>query len=308
MPQKLTKKQITEFQTTIWDFYDTRGRILPWRETTDPYKILVSEMMLQQTQVSRVIPKYEAFLKVFPTVESLAQASMQEVLALWVGLGYNRRARYLHSAAQTVIAEYQGVFPYTNKELQELPGVGPYTASAVMTFAYNAQQVLIETNLRTVYIHHFFNNADKKTVSDTDILNLIEITLPKLEDKKIDHNKGKKAKPGIGVWAQKRTYRDWYWALMDYGSHLKEILPNPSRKSKHHTKQSKFKGSLREARGLIIRVLSAGSNTEALLRCLAKEQGIEKERLIKALRGLEKESFIIKVKDLKSTWQLGGGD
>jgi len=292
MNSVVSNKQIKEFQKTIWDFYRNQGRLLPWRETSDPYKILVSEIMLQQTQVSRVLPKYNTFLKVFPSVQALAQASLQEVLSLWVGLGYNRRAKFLHQAAQQVVNEHNGIFPNTSKELQTLPGIGPYTASAVSTFAYNNKEVLIETNLRTVYIHRFFVEA--KNVPDIDILSLIKDTLPIGKD--VD-------KPSCNAPKIVSTdiYKHWYWALMDYGSHLKEILPNPSRKSKHHTKQSKFKGSLREARGLIIRVLSAGRISEPRLSCLTAGQSIEKERFIKALDGLKKEGFI---EAENGKWQL----
>ena len=220
-----------EFRKIVITHYKRNGRhALPWRHTQNPYHILVSEVMLQQTQVERVIPKYEAFLKAFPTVEALAYASLQAVLALWVGLGYNRRAKFLKATAEAVVAA-GGVFPVTKAELEKLPGVGPYTAGALMAFAYNKPVTIIETNIRTVYIHHYFKDT-KGTVSDTELLKLIESTLPK------------------------SNYREWYYALMDYGAHLKKEFGSNNKRSKSYTKQSTFAGSDRQIRGAIVRTLT----------------------------------------------------
>jgi A/G-specific adenine glycosylase len=186
--------------------------------------------MLQQTQVERVIPKYLAFIERFPSTELLAQASLKEVLVLWQGLGYNRRAKYLFECAKTIEEKYGGTFPQDETTLKELPGIGPYTASAICAFAYNQPVVLIETNVRTVFLYHFFPN--ETAVSDKLILEMVTTTL--------DTN----------------NPREWYWVLMDYGSYLKKILPNPSRRSKNYSKQSKFTGSLRQVRGEIIRLLT----------------------------------------------------
>ncbi|MEI7720117.1 MAG: A/G-specific adenine glycosylase [bacterium] len=215
---------------------------LPWRATRDPYKILVSEMMLQQTQVARVIPKYHVFIKVFPDIQALAKAPFPKVLALWSGLGYNRRAKYLHQTAKLITEKYGGKFP---KDLiaTKLPGVGTYTARAVMAFAYNKPEVFIETNIRTVFTHFCFAeisrfNLDKSSikVSDSEILPLIEKAL---------------------VLAQRRgvSPRDFYAALMDYGAHLKQNGVRINNQSKHYTKQSKFAGSARQLRGAILREL-----------------------------------------------------
>lgn len=218
------------FAATVTDFYRTSGRhTLPWRNTKNPYRILLSEMMLQQTQVDRVIPKYHAFIEQFPTVQSLAGASLGEVLIAWQGLGYNRRAKMLHSCAQEVVLRYKGVFPKTFTKLVSLPGIGPYTAGAVMAFAYNQPVPIIETNIRAVFIHHFFKNKD--TVLDADIIALVEKTL------------------------DSKNPREWYWALMDYGSFIKKEFGNPNSKSKHYIKQSKFEGSDRQIRGAILREL-----------------------------------------------------
>lgn len=220
-----------DFIQTVWQFYKTAGRhTLPWRQTKDPYRILVSEVMLQQTQVDRVIPKYDEFLKVFPTWGSLAEAPLGAVLGHWQGLGYNRRAKMLHECAKAVVRDYGGKLPKDEAKLRSLPGIGPYTARAVLAFAFGVAEPLIETNVRTVYIHHFF--GDKTDISDADILSYMIETL------------------------DKENPRDWYYALMDYGSHLKRTVGNNITKSKHYTKQSTFKGSDRQIRGAIIRELT----------------------------------------------------
>ena len=227
----MTKKE-RAFVETVTDFYVRHGRgSLPWRTTKDPYKILVSEIMLQQTQVERVKQKYTSFLKQFPSVKHLALAPLGDVLVEWQGLGYNRRAKMLHETAKAVMGEYRGHFPRTYDELLLLPGVGPYTAGAVMAFAYETPIPIIETNIRTAYLHHFF--SDKTDVDDAELMSHIIETLD-LENP-----------------------REWYYALMDYGSHLKKTLGNPNSRSKHYTKQSTFKDSDREIRGAIVRALSA---------------------------------------------------
>lgn len=185
--------------------------------------------MLQQTQVERVIPKYHAFMTQFPTVEALATAPLKDVLIAWQGLGYNRRAKFLQQSAKAVI-DQGGNFPQEYQQLLQLPGIGPYTASAITAFAYNKPIRMIETNIRTAFIYHFF--PDKEYVSDQELLPLIDQALPPDQP------------------------RIWYSALMDYGSVLKRLLPNPSRKSKHYKKQPSFVGSLRQTRGEILRLLS----------------------------------------------------
>ena len=221
------------FTATVWQFYDQHGRhTLPWRHTTDPYKILVSEMMLQQTQVDRVLSKYQHFLEQFPQVSALAVAPLASVLRQWQGLGYNRRARFLHETAKRLVQESEGVFPKCREALMTLPGIGPYTAAAVTVFAYNAPVCLVETNVRQVYLHHFFKTD--ALVSDEDILALVKKTLPE------------------------ENFREWFWALMDYGSTLKRQYGNRNVQSKQYTKQTVFKDSNRQIRGLIIKTLSVG--------------------------------------------------
>ncbi len=258
-----------QFRRVVYSYYKREGRhTLPWRQTHDPYCVMVSELMLQQTQVPRVIPKYDAFLKRFPTVQSLARAELRAVLVLWQGLGYNRRAKHLHEAARAVVAQYSGVFPRTKEDLLALPGVGPYTASAILAFAYNTPTVLIETNVRTVYLHHFFKDAIG--IADSELSPLIEKTM------------------------DTKNPREWYAALMDYGSHLKQTIGNISRKSAHHTKQSKFTGSNREVRGAIVRLLTQkGSRT---LSTILTETGFSKDRCEAQLAALTKEGLIQKVR------------
>jgi len=227
-----------KFVRHIWDFYAQQGRhTLPWRKTRDPYRICVSEVMLQQTQVDRVLPKYRAFIEKFPNVETLAHAPLREVLLLWQGLGYNRRAKMLHECAKEIITAHQGSFPRTFKELCALPGIGPYTANAILAFAFKEPVLLIETNVRSVYLHHFFH--DQTDVSDAELLRYIERTL------------------------DVKDPRGWYYALMDYGSDLKRIHGNPNIRSKHYVKQSAFKGSDRQIRGALLRILGSAPLTRS---------------------------------------------
>lgn len=228
---------VKEFRKLVWAFYKNEGRHdLPWRATTDPYRILVSEVMLQQTQVERVRAFYASWLKRFPTVKSLAEAPLADVLTLWQGLGYNRRAKMLHEAAKKVLKEYKGKMPTDPHLLVQLPGIGPYTARAVAAFSTNADTVFIETNLRTVVLHHFFPKNEK--VSDAEILSILTEAFPK------------------------GRAREWYAALMDYGAHLKRSGVKLNAKSKTYTKQKTFAGSDRQARGAILKELATSSATK----------------------------------------------
>lgn len=262
-----TPRNIAAFRQMVLRYWEKQGRHgLPWRETCDPYKILVSEVMLQQTQVDRVIPFYTAFLKRFPTVEALAAAELSEVFPLWQGLGYNRRARFLRDMAREVVSRHGGTMPRTRAELVQLPGVGPYTAGAVAAFAYDSREVFIETNIRAVFIHHFFPGRDK--VTDSELMSLIEEAARTV-----------------------KSPREWYWALMDYGVHIKSLHKNPARRSRHHVKQSAFKGSVREVRGALLRTLStSGMDAPAII----KKTGFSAIRVETALAGLYKDGMIRK--------------
>lgn len=208
---------------------------MPWRNTKDPYKILVSEIMLQQTQVSRVLPKYEEFLEAFPTTTALAKAPDRKLLNIWSGLGYWRRARFLKAAAQAVIQDYKGKFPKDAATLKTLPGIGPYTAGAVACFAFGSPEPFLDTNIRRVFLHFFFPTQNK--VSDNEILPLA----------------------AQAVW--KQDPRQWHYALFDYGAtELKDKKIN--RRSKHYTKQSPFTGSFRSFRALALKELLRQANNK----------------------------------------------
>jgi len=202
---------------------------LPWRRSINPYRILVSEMMLQQTQVSRVTDKFRAFIRAFPTFRALALAKPSDVLKQWQGLGYNRRALMLHRCAQKVTDTFRGRLPADYDALRRLPGIGPYTAGAILVFAYDAPWPLLETNIRRTYLHHFFPGRHR--VRDTELLPLIERTMDR-------------AHP-----------RRWFSALMDYGSWLASQTVNPNRRSRHYVRQSAFEGSDRQLRGRILRAM-----------------------------------------------------
>ncbi len=235
---------------------------LPWRRTRVPYRIAVSELMLQQTQVPRVIEKYKTFLTLFPTVHALAAAPLSSVLAAWSGLGYNRRAKFLHDMAKEIVKKRKGAFPKTVAALESLPGVGPYTARAIAAFAYNEPVVLIETNVRSAYLHHFF--PGKQGISDQALLPIIAATL------------------------DRKAPREWYAALMDYGAHLKASGNTAHRGSAAYKKQSAFIGSRRQARGAIIRALLTGAQTAAALSRAANTKDISA-----ILSDLSKEGLVV---------------
>jgi len=276
---RVSPKKIAAFREAVWDYYKAHGRQdLPWRKTSDPYRILVSEVMLQQTQVSRVIEKYKEFLIRFPNARRLAEAPLSDVLRAWSGLGYNRRAKYLKAAAEVIVRGYGGRVPKASIVLRTIPGIGPYTASAVRVFAFNEPDVLIETNVRAAFIHYFFG--------DTSILS----GRPKLmgvTDKQL--------LPFIENAAECQDPRTWQWALMDYGVYIKKLHGNPARRSAHYTRQSKFEGSLRQVRGEILRQLMKGNNG---LKGMLPRPGLgnEREKWEKALAGLAKDGLIRKEK------------
>lgn len=279
----------TQFKKTIWDYYKKNGRHdLPWRpptlkflrdkKTLDPYKILISEVMLQQTQVNRVIEKYKSFLKKFPTVEALAEAPLKDLLLEWQGLGYNRRAKYLKLCAEKVVSEYDGKFPKSFKELVALPGIGPATAGDILAFAYDIPVPVIETNIRSVFIHFFFPASLKlrrasPLISDKELLPLIEQALPTFP------------------YVQHRGVREWYWALFDYGAYLKQAR-NPNTQSKHYVKQSPFKGSNREKRSQILKLILTGAKSE---KEITKALGYESDVVQKNLEQMVKENLIKKI-------------
>lgn len=261
----ITNKHRKQFQSYIHQFYQTYGRDLPWRHTSDPYTILVSELMLQQTQVDRVIPKYTQWLNTFPTFKALAAAPFHQVLSHWKGLGYNRRAQYLHRTAQKVSKLHQGELPKELAALQQLPGIGPYTAAAIRVFAFNQPERIIETNIRSVYLYHFFPNL--QNISDAQL------------------------KPYIKLTYDTTNPRDWVNALMDYGAYLKTVIKNPSQQSAHHTTQSTFKGSNRQLRGQILERLLKKPHT---LQSLSAALDFSSHQIKTSLLKLQKEKLIDK--------------
>jgi len=261
-----TAKNIRAFQKMILDHYRVQGRDLPWRRTRNPFRILVSEIMLQQTQVERVLDKYKQFLGEFPNLTALANAPLHTLLSIWQGMGYNRRALALKSLAQKVVSEHAGKLPSDPDVLLTLPGIGPYTAGAVAAFAFNKPVLFIDTNIRRVFIHVFFQ--DQENITDTQILLLVERTL------------------------DARDPRTWYNALMDYGATLKQTQKNPNRKSAHYQRQSPFENSNRQVRGRILKTLIALSSLTVAE--IVNKVGADAEQVENNLVQMQEEGFIKK--------------
>jgi A/G-specific adenine glycosylase len=264
----LSTLAVKKFQRQILGYYRANGRKMPWRETDDPYRIFISEIMLQQTQVSRVEEKYRQFISAFPDFESLDKAPLSRIFAAWQGLGYNRRALNFKKAAHVVMTRHSGALPKTEDALRDLPGIGNATAGSIMAFAFDLPVVFIETNIRTVFIHFFFKK--KENVSDREILPVVEKTL------------------------YKKSPRIWYWALMDYGSMLKKSGNDQNCRSVHYVKQSRFQGSRRQLRGLILKTLLSKGFVRA--EVLAELSGQEKEKVDTILFEMKKEGFVAESK------------
>jgi len=229
---KLTDKSIIAFQKHIYFYFDRFGRTFSWRQTTNPYQIVVSEIMLQQTQTNRVEGKFEHFVEVLPDFHALACAPLSLVLSLWQGLGYNRRAKALHAIAKKTVHEFNGKLPADQDILQTFPGIGKATAASICSFAFNMPVVFIETNIRSLFIHFFFRDVAEK-IKDSMLMPLVTQTLD-------THNS-----------------RMWYYALTDYGVALKKAYPQLNKKSAHYTRQSRFEGSCRQIRGKILHKILA---------------------------------------------------
>ncbi|HSH55930.1 MAG TPA: hypothetical protein VK983_03830 [Candidatus Limnocylindrales bacterium] len=272
---KLSVPDIVAFHERVTSFYYESGRHeMAWRQPgrggkLDPYKILVSELMLQQTQVARVEPKYAEFMAQFPNVQSLAAAPLAAVLKAWSGLGYNRRAKYLWEAARVIHAEHKDQFPKTYDALVALPGIGPNTAGAMLAYAFDQPVVYLETNIRTVLIHHFF--GDKQGVADAELRAVLEQLVPGSSD----------------VTDAALSPRQFYWALMDYGSFLKKSVGNKNTASRSYTKQSAFHGSKRQVRGQVLRLLKNGPMPQVQL-----QKEISDERLAQVLEDLMAEGLL----------------
>lgn len=254
------------FKELVWHYYAHNKRPMPWRNNTSLYYVVVSEIMLQQTQVATVIPKFNQFVLMFPDFESLVATDTKELLGAWSGLGYNNRALRLRECANIISSNKDFYNVNTSIEsLDALPGIGHATAAAILTYSYNRPIAFIETNIRRVFIHHFF--ANQSEVDDKQVLQFVEQAL--------DHTHP----------------REWYWALMDYGSHLKNMIPNPNRKSKHYSVQSKFEGSIRQVRGEILRRLQTQIVSQAQITTEFGKRGEQ------AILGLVRDKIIYKNKD-----------
>lgn len=258
--------RLPAFRKAVLDYYHHYGRDLAWRKTADPYHILVAEIMLQQTQVERVAVKYPEFIAAFPGFPALASAPLCDILALWQGMGYNRRAIALQQCARKVTGEFHGELPRDPAILATFPGIGRATAASICAFAFNMPVVFIETNIRRVFIHYFFRDAD--TVDDRGILPLAEKAL------------------------ERKDPRTWYNALMDLGTDLRRVTKNPNRRSRHYTRQDAFEGSDRKIRGGILRMLLA-ENHMTLEEITGRFSG-ETGRIDRILGDLEHEGFIVR--------------
>lgn len=261
---RVTPAGVQRFRRHLYRFFHDQGRQLPWRVTTDPYHILVSEIMLQQTQVERVALKFEPFIHAFPDFRALARAPLRDIMDVWQGLGYNRRALALMGIARRVAAEFDGSLPDSVDTLRTFPGIGEATAGALAAFAFNQPVVFIETNIRRVFLHCFF--PGQSGVRDREILPLVDQTLDRTRP------------------------RLWYSALMDYGTMLKRTGPNPNLRHAHHQRQAPFADSDRQIRGLILKVLlrSPALEAEEVVCAVAKDPA----RTTGLIRTLIKEGFL----------------
>jgi A/G-specific adenine glycosylase len=276
---------LDRFKKIIWAHYAKHRRRFPWRErpkkmsdTDWVYRVVISEIMLQQTQAPRVVEKFNSFMKKFPDFPALARVPLRNVLAEWQGLGYNRRGLYLKKMAEIIVQKYAGKVPRTKTELIELPGIGPHTAGSILAFAFNIPEPFIETNIRTVYIHFFFNkNSDAMAttkISDADIYDLVAATV------------------------DRENPREWFFALMDYGVYLKQAARqsrthDPAKRSRHYKKQSVFKGSNRELRAALLKsILEKPVSIAMLVSKHKKKLRGTKAAILKNLAALEREGFI----------------
>lgn len=255
------------FRRTVRSFYLKHRRDMPWRETADPYHIVVSEIMLQQTQVERVHDKYRSFVQALPDFVSLSRAPLQQVLDLWQGLGYNRRAIALKRIAEQVCTHHGGMLPASVELLQALPGIGHATAGSIAAFAFNMPAAFVETNIRRVFIHHFF--GDCQDVRDAEILPLVAEAL------------------------DRKNPREWYYALMDYGAALKSQVSNPNRRSAHYVRQPKFEGSTRQKRGAILRIVL--THPGCVADEIAARLALAPSDILPILRQLEGEGFLKRI-------------
>lgn len=261
---RLSKKSIVLFQRKIFTWWQKNKRDLPWRHTHDPYLILISEVMLQQTQVFRVIPKYREFIAMYPTVKDLSKASTADVLRIWKGMGYNRRALYLKQTAQTIVSQYNGIVPKDDTKLRGLSGVGTYTASAIQVFAFKKDVAMVDTNIRRIITHYFLKDKPQK---ETIILDIATQLVPQ-------HNS----------WA-------WHQALMDYGA----LVLSKRKSIKRIVKKTSIPFALsdRYFRGRMLDDLRVKSmRINSLKKKYSNEYKIFDEKFMHVLTGLIKDGLI----------------
>jgi len=261
--------KITTFREMIFRWWKKNRRDLPWRHTRDPYKIAVSEIMLQQTQVPRVIPKYLEFIGEYPTVFDLAKASSASVLRIWKGMGYNRRALYLRDIAKIVVKNYQGKMPKDEKLLAKLPGMGTYTARAILVFAYGQEVCCVDTNIRKIITHFFFDDLPQKPE-----------TIQSVADELIPKGKS---------W-------DWHQALMDYGT---LEMPNVKYQMVNNRKKSvPFRQTNRFYRGRIIDMLRERKYPEMkLINRIHDQYGKQEYEIQSIINSLVKDGLVKRRKD-----------
>lgn len=255
----LDQSTISSFQQKILQYYQKNKRDLPWRHTTDPYSILLSELMLQQTQVSRVIEYYTKWLHTWPTIQHLSKANRKDVLQAWIGLGYNTRGINLHKASQIIVEHYNGDVIAAMDDYKKIPGVGKYTSQAVKIFSTNADIITVDTNIRRIFIHEFNLPQD---ISDSKLWSIAQYCLPK----------GKS--------------RQWHNALMDYGA---TYLTSKKTGISPKTTQSTFEGSDRQIRAQILRDLLTKPLT---LQDLTNQYNHSSDRLLKILEKMKKQEII----------------
>lgn len=261
---KYRRQLLLRFIDHVMADYRTYGRTFPWRETHDTYRVLLSELMLQQTQTSRVQPKYLQFVEQWPSFENLAGAQLVEVLRLWRGLGYNRRALALVEIAKRSEA-YGWSLPDNEQLLRSLPMVGPSTAAAIQSFCYGRKVIYLETNIRRALIHQFFVKTEQ--VPDSLLRSVLQELIQLTDDS-----------------------RSWYYALMDYGVLLRTLSVNPNKRSRHYVKQGKFEQSNRQLRGLLLIALTEQGPTTKTALC--RSLPFEPERVEQCLHSLVLEGFI----------------
>lgn len=307
------------FRRLIWNHYHKHGRDLPWRPPTlklrkdkllDPYTIFVSEIMLQQTHVARVLEKYPQFIRAFPNIRALARAPLRDILRVWQGMGYNRRALYLKRAAEIIVQDYGEKIPSDPAVLAKIPGIGKNTAGAIATFAFNQPTVFIETNIRRAFIYHFGNAISEASqpmkargeptptppplpregargrVSSfySSSHMVVAVRIRKIHDREI--------LPLVAQTLDRKNPREWYWALIDYGAALSKLVHNPNRKSAHYAKPSKFKGSHRQLRGAIIQALLQKPAT--LTEMIKRTDGASAPRTRECIQTLMRDGLVQK--------------